>query len=78
MNLYAYSYVYCDEMAAENTQEALELSYAAHKYQMVHLMDGCCNYMCGSLDGTHVWQAWTLAELTQQPNLVRRCMQVSR
>ncbi|CAH1977283.1 unnamed protein product [Acanthoscelides obtectus] len=69
-------YVYTDRINLTSFDQACELCYAAKKYMLPHLVEGCTKYLWSDLNPRNACRAYEFGKLFEEPLLIDKCIQI--
>lgn len=71
-----FRYVYTDEINLTTIEQACELCYAAKKYMLPCLVNQCMSFIWKDVTYPMAFRAYEFAKLFDEPDLMRRCLEV--
>lgn len=75
--IFNFRYIYTDEINLRSIEQACELCYAAKKYMLPFLVNQCMSFIWKDVNYPMAFRAYEFAKLFDEPDLMRRCMEVS-
>lgn len=75
--MFAFRYIYTDNININSFDKACELCYCAKKYMLPHLVEKCTKFLWSDLHARNAVKAYEFAKLFEEPVLMDKCRQVS-